>query len=324
MRRSEFIDLRPATRSMRTLHKPPAPTDIDLTTKFDLPFLSQSLRTLDIVGLLDTWEKKETFSGEKALRLSSSLSLSKRVLRFSAGDLDMKDLLSILDADGKTSVRSAGNGKSSSTDDTALSKLCFVDFGDEIALDDLLDDTEAMGALVAKVDDLSDDFRRVQQARAVPLSDGPLPLEADGAARGGAPAPADAPALVDDASLRAHFSAKFVSEVDIQVKKATKRRRANLLPDAIGTLTDFVASRALNPYATQKEKEALAEACDISTDQVSNWLTNYRKRRWRVVQPKADGDVAVAASAAAVEPPSGLDADELVLRASGAEIAAGL
>lgn len=288
---------------------------IDLTTKFDLPFLSQSLRTLDIVALLDQWDKEEAFSGEKALRLSSSLSLSKRVLRFSAGDIDMKDLLSILDADGNNSVRSAG--KSSSTDNTALSMFeNFVDYGDEI-LDNLLEDQEAMGALVRKVDDLADDFRRVQRLRAEPKSHAGL-LEL---------ALPDGLADCDDDNLREHFSAKFVSEVDIQVKQAKKRQRANLLPNATTKLTEFVQRRPLNPYATQHEKEALAAICDVSLDQVSNWLTNYRKRRWRPPQSKSDPSGAVGANGAftaAFEPVSDVAAGEQLLLASGAEIAAGL
>mmetsp|Transcript_17076 Transcript_17076/g.43760 ORF Transcript_17076/g.43760 Transcript_17076/m.43760 type:complete len:82 (+) Transcript_17076:729-974(+) len=59
-----------------------------------------------------------------------------------------------------------------------------------------------------------------------------------------------------------------------------KRKRANLPAEAIDELTAFVKGRELNPYATPHEKEQLARKCDITQDQVANWLTNYRKRRW--------------------------------------------
>jgi transposase-like protein len=86
-----------------------------------------------------------------------------------------------------------------------------------------------------------------------------------------------------------------------QVKQVEKRRRANLDPQVTQTLTAFVNARSHNPYANQTEKEELAKECGITPEQVSNWLTNWRKRRWRppkVVELTAADPAAASAAAA--------------------------
>ncbi|KAJ1632361.1 hypothetical protein T492DRAFT_1114155 [Pavlovales sp. CCMP2436] len=100
-------------------------------------------------------------------------------------------------------------------------------------------------------------------------------------------------------SLREQFHIRFVTVINVQVnKRMVKRKRANLPAEAIEELTAFVEGKRDNPYASPQEKEQLARKCDISRDQtrttlssllvqqVSNWLTNYRKRRWIGPPPK--------------------------------------
>lgn len=247
--------------------------DIDIRTQFDLSFLSSPLRQLDVLELLGTWDSDQPESA-KRLRLSASLTQSKRMLQASAGAMDFKDLVAYLESDG-----SAKGGSTTSSDLTVAEKRAssavdqgsVFDFINDEVLCELREDEQAMRDLTAKIDLLSQDYR----LRASSRLDAPVQVALS---EGGD---------VSLDKLRVHFRDRFANEVELQVKQVAKRKRANLHPKATGLLTDFVNQRLFNPYATQAEKEQLALACDITVDQV-------RPRAARGPAPRASRTTAAA------------------------------
>jgi hypothetical protein len=199
------------------------PAEVDaghMAVPMELSFIDSPLRKicdLDVVELLGRWDASESV-GAKRLRLSSSLSLSARYLRHSTGTRDMSLFLSAL---GKNGTRdSAPTNQSSSTE---VTNEPLVPFSDDMLtndLDDLREDDQAMTALVSKVDDMSQDFRRITHGRGLPGAPPPsisisldLPCSAD---------------LQDQKNsleeIRKHFHEKFATEFHVQVRASGYHR----------------------------------------------------------------------------------------------------
>ena len=58
----------------------------------------------------------------------------------------------------------------------------------------------------------------------------------------------------------------------------TSRRRKHLRPKATGILNEWFERHLDFPYPSEDEKRLLASQCDITVEQVSNWLSNKRCR----------------------------------------------
>lgn len=245
--------------------------DVDLASSFDISFLASPLRQLaqlDVLDLLGSWDAQQPAS-QKRLRLSISLSQSRHILFASSGAMDFHDLVAMLE-ESTTSTDQTTTAK----DSKAEHDVFFVN--DEV-IRELNNDDQAMTNLTATVDHLSQELQRERMLSAVvPAPPKAVPTK---------PVPTEPSMHVVPVSvavsngnskslerLRDHFRDRFASEVELQVKQVAKRRRTNLHPQATERLTAFVKQRAVNPYATQAEKEQLALACGITAEQVSNWV----------------------------------------------------
>ena len=90
-----------------------------------------------------------------------------------------------------------------------------------------------------------------------------------------------------------HAPPKFahhVSRLSAQLKKRfcgpallrahSRHRRFALTNDSKRVLKQWFNAHLEHPYPTQREKEALARAANLSVKQINDWFTNYRKRHW--------------------------------------------
>ncbi|KAF9320964.1 hypothetical protein BG003_004247 [Podila horticola] len=71
-----------------------------------------------------------------------------------------------------------------------------------------------------------------------------------------------------------------------------RKRRGNLPKSVTSVLKNWLVQNAIHPYPTEDEKIKLAEATQLSLNQISNWFINARRR---ILQP-----ILVEAAAAAV------------------------
>ena len=237
---------------------------VDLRRRFDLSFLASPLRQLDVLELLGSWDPAQP-EHAKRVRLSQSLSQSKHMLQKSAGGQEFHDLLAFLEIDPTgPGVADRASARCEAERDS------LYDFVNDEVLGELRNDDEAMLSLSRTADQLSRDLQAIKAVTTSPAEMHVVPLTL-------------AVAKGDDESLnrlREHFQDKWSSEVSLQVRQVAKRRRSNLHPEATRKLSDFVKAREVNPYASVAEKRELAAACGITVEQVSNWLTNFRKRHW--------------------------------------------
>ena len=60
----------------------------------------------------------------------------------------------------------------------------------------------------------------------------------------------------------------------------SRHRRFALTNDSKRVLKQWFNAHLEHPYPTQREKEALARAANLSVKQINDWFTNYRKRHW--------------------------------------------
>lgn len=65
------------------------------------------------------------------------------------------------------------------------------------------------------------------------------------------------------------------SDPGFDLSKTNKKQFGD---DATSLLTEWILQNQNNPYPTQFEKDRLAESSGLSVQQVTDWLTNTRKR----------------------------------------------
>eukprot|EP01029_Cantina_marsupialis_P016828 TRINITY_DN377682_c0_g2_i1.p1 TRINITY_DN377682_c0_g2~~TRINITY_DN377682_c0_g2_i1.p1 ORF type:complete len:749 (+),score=205.81 TRINITY_DN377682_c0_g2_i1:63-2309(+) len=82
-------------------------------------------------------------------------------------------------------------------------------------------------------------------------------------------------------SLRIRLNHKFHEELDLlKTGNTNKRKRSCFSAKATEVLKKYVNKNIYSPYPTDIEKRELAARAQITFDQVSNWFTNFRSRKW--------------------------------------------
>eukprot|EP00960_Hanusia_phi_P033542 750501-Hanusia_phi.AAC.4 len=71
------------------------------------------------------------------------------------------------------------------------------------------------------------------------------------------------------------------SEQDPNAQRPEKRRRENLPSQSVSVLKEWMRNNIKRPYPTDQDKVELAALANITTQQVSNWFVNARKRIWQ-------------------------------------------
>ncbi|KAF9348577.1 hypothetical protein BGX34_002396 [Mortierella sp. NVP85] len=83
-------------------------------------------------------------------------------------------------------------------------------------------------------------------------------------------------------------SSTLVNSID-----PNRKRRGNLPKSVTSVLKSWLVQNAIHPYPSETEKMRLAEATQLSMNQISNWFINARRR---ILQPILDEAAAAAAA----------------------------
>lgn len=75
-------------------------------------------------------------------------------------------------------------------------------------------------------------------------------------------------------------SERCVENLRIALESKSNTRESKIGKPAKNVLINFFLKNYDHPYADGDQKAALAKQCRLSVKQVSNWLTNTRKRDW--------------------------------------------
>jgi hypothetical protein len=80
---------------------------------------------------------------------------------------------------------------------------------------------------------------------------------------------------------RRELTVKPIKPQPIKQQLGSKSKNFHLPPIATAALRDWFAAHWDHPFANNAEKVELQQLTGLSIQQVSNWLTNARKRTWR-------------------------------------------